>query len=64
MDVLLVEDECLLRETAAALLRGAGFTGTVSSGPGAPNGNFTILSQSVTANSQYPCNGNVTVNNP
>lgn len=26
MDVLLVEDECLLRETAAALLRGAGFT--------------------------------------
>lgn len=52
------------RNNAQALYTGAGFTGTVSSGPGAPNGNFTILSQSVTANSQYPCNGNVTVNNP
>jgi PKD repeat protein len=52
------------RNDAAALYLSKGFTGTVSDGPGAPNGNFTILSQSVTANSQYPCNGNITVNNP
>jgi hypothetical protein len=52
------------RNAAQAIYTAAGFTGTVSSGPGAPNGNFTILSQSVTANSQYPCNGNITVNNP
>jgi len=52
------------RNNAAALYLSKGFTGTVSDGPNAPNGNFTILSQSVTANSQYPCNGNITVNNP
>jgi PKD repeat protein len=52
------------RNNAQALYTSSGFTGTVSNGPGAPNGNFTILSQSVTANSQYPCNGNITVNNP
>ncbi len=52
------------RNNAQALYTGAGFTGTVSDGPGAPNGNFTILSQSITANSQVPCNSNITVNNP
>ena len=52
------------RNSAQAIYTAAGFTGTVSSGSGAPNGNFTILSQSVTANSQYPCNGNIAVNNP
>jgi PKD repeat protein len=52
------------RNNAQAVWTAAGFTGTVSSGPGAPNGNFTILSQSVTAASQVPCSSNVTVNNP
>ncbi len=52
------------RNNAQAVWTAAGFTGTVSNGPGAPNGNFTILSQSVTAASQVPCNSNVTVNNP
>ena len=52
------------RNNAQALYTGAGFTGTVSDGPGAPNGNFTILSQSITATSQVPCNSNILVNNP
>ena len=52
------------RNNAQAMYTGAGFTGTVSNGPGAPNGNFTILSQGITANSQVPCNINITVNNP
>lgn len=52
------------RNSAQALYTAAGFTGTVSSGPGAPSGNFTIKSQSLTANSQVPCNSNITVNNP
>lgn len=52
------------RNNAQATYTAAGFTGTVGNGPNAPNGNFIITSQSVTANSQYPCNGNITVNNP
>ncbi|HET9085138.1 MAG TPA: PKD domain-containing protein, partial [Candidatus Limnocylindrales bacterium] len=52
------------RNNAQAMFTSAGFTGTVSSGPGAPNGNFTILSQSITATSQVPCNSNILVNNP
>ena len=52
------------RNDAQALYTSRGFTGTVSSGPGAPSGNFVILSQSLTANSQVPCNSNITVNNP
>lgn len=52
------------RNNAQAAWTGAGFTGTVSSGPGAPQGNFTILSQSITANSDVPCSSSVTVNNP
>jgi PKD repeat protein len=52
------------RNNAQSTYTGAGFTGTVSDGPGAPNGNYTIKSQSLTANSQVPCNSNITVNNP
>ena len=52
------------RNSAQAVWTGAGFTGTVADGPGAPNGNYTILSQSITAASQVPCSRSVTVNNP
>lgn len=52
------------RNSAQGVWTGAGFTGTVSSGPGAPSGNFIILSQSITAASQVPCSSSVTVNNP
>jgi PKD repeat protein len=52
------------RNNAQAAWTGAGFTGTVGDGPGAPNGNYTILSQSITAASQVPCSSSVTVNNP
>jgi PKD repeat protein len=52
------------RNDAQAVWTAATFTGTVSDGPGAPNGNYTILSQSITAASQVPCNSSVTVNNP
>jgi Flp pilus assembly protein TadG len=52
------------RNNAQALWTSSGFTGNVSDGPNAPNGNFIILSQGITANSQVPCNSNITVNNP
>ena len=52
------------RNDAQGVWTGAGFTGTVSDQPGAPNGNYTILSQSLTAASQVPCSSSVTVNNP
>jgi PKD repeat protein len=52
------------RNDAQAVWTGASFTGTVSSGPSAPGGNFIIQSQSITAGSQVPCNSSVTVNNP
>jgi PKD repeat protein len=52
------------RNSAQGVWTGASFTGTVSDGPGAPNGNYTITSQSLTALSTVPCNSNVTVNNP
>jgi PKD repeat protein len=52
------------RNSAQATWTGAGFSGTVSDGPGAPNGNYTIKSQSLTATSQVPCSSSVTVNNP
>jgi PKD repeat protein len=52
------------RNSAPAIWTAAGFTGTLSSGLGAPNGNFTILSQSITGASQVPCNSSITVNNP
>ena len=51
------------RGSAQGIYTTAGFTGTVSDGPGAPNGNYNIKSQSITANSQVPCNSNITVNN-
>ena len=52
------------RNDAQALWTGSGFTGNVSNGPGAPNGNYTIRSQSITADSDVPCNSNILVNNP
>lgn len=51
------------RNNAQAIWTGAGFTGTVSNQPGAPSGNFIIVSQSLTASSQVPCSSSVTVNN-
>jgi PKD repeat protein len=52
------------RNNAQALWTGSNFTGTVSDVPGAPNGNYTILSQTITANSQVPCSSSIAVNNP
>jgi PKD repeat protein len=52
------------RNNAQATWTAAGFTGTVSDGPGAPNGNYTIKSQSLTATSSVPCSSSVVVNNP
>jgi len=52
------------RNDAPAAWAAAGFTGTVSNGPGAPNGNYIILSQSLTALSQVPCSSSIVVNNP
>jgi hypothetical protein len=52
------------RNSAQATWNAAGMTGTVSDGPGAPSGNYTITTQSLTANSQVPCNSNVVVNRP
>ena len=40
------------------------FTGVVIRGPGAPNGNFTITAQSLTAGSMAPCSSDITVNRP
>jgi PKD repeat protein len=39
-----------------------GFTGTVSDGPGAPNNDYMINTQSLTAASTVPCNSNIVVN--
>jgi PKD repeat protein len=52
------------RNNAQATWTAAGFTGTVTDGPSAPNGNYTIKSQSLTATSQVPCTSSVQVNNP
>ena len=49
------------RNNAAALYLSAGFTGAVSDKPGAPNGNYIIGYQSITGNSQVPCNSNIQV---
>lgn len=40
------------------------FTGNVIRDAGAPNGNFTITAQSLTAGSYAPCGSNVTVSRP
>jgi PKD repeat protein len=52
------------RNSAQSTWNGAGFTGTVTDGPGAPSGNYLIKSQSLTANSVIPCSSSVVVNNP
>jgi hypothetical protein len=52
------------RNNAAALYLSAGFTGTVSDKPGAPNGNYIITYQSITGNTQVPCNSNILVGIP
>ncbi len=46
---------------AQAAWYAAGFGGLVSRAPGAPNGNFTITSQSVTFGTSQPCTSNVAV---
>ena len=43
---------------------GAGFSTTVQRGPGAPNGNFTIRSQTIVADTQVACSSTISVNNP
>jgi PKD repeat protein len=51
------------RFSAAASWTGAGFTGTLTDGPGGfPNGNYTITSQTTTGASLVPCNTNIQVN--
>jgi PKD repeat protein len=54
------------RNSAQGVWNGApyNFTGTVSDGPKAPNGNYTITSQSLTALSSVPCGSSIVVNNP
>ena len=52
------------RNNAQSTWNNAGFSGTVSDLPGAPNGNYEIRQQSVTSSSWYPCNGNVGVSAP
>ncbi len=55
------------RNDAPGIWQGAAphnFTGTVSDGPGAPKGNYTITTQSLVAKSSVPCNSNVVVNRP
>jgi PKD repeat protein len=51
------------RDNAQATWSAAGFTGTVSDGPGAPGGNYKIKSQSIVALSYVPCTSNIVVNN-
>jgi Flp pilus assembly protein TadG len=43
---------------------GAGFTTTVQDGPGAPNGNYIIRSQTIVAGTTVPCDSTIQVNNP
>jgi PKD repeat protein len=52
------------RNDAQGVWSGAGFTGTVTDGPGAPNGNYTITTQSVVAGSMTACASGVLVNRP
>ena len=45
------------RNNAQGVWTGAGFTGTVSDGPGAPNGNYTITTAVASPRaSTVPCN--------
>jgi PKD repeat protein len=50
------------RNNAQATWNGAGFTGTVSDGPGHSNGNYTITSQSQVFPGSIPCTSSVVVN--
>jgi PKD repeat protein len=52
------------RNSAQSTWNAAGFTGTVTDGPGHPSGNYIIKSQSLTATSSVPCSSSVVVNNP
>jgi PKD repeat protein len=52
------------RNSASGVWSGAGFTGTVADGAGAPNGNYTITTQSVVAGSKTACTSGVVVNRP
>ena len=53
------------RNQAQSTWNARGFTGTVSDGPGAPNGNgWFITTQSITADSFVPCSASVVVNRP
>ena len=54
----------LRRNDAQAVWTGAGFTGTVSDGPGAPSGNYIITTQSIVGGSVVPCTSAVVVNRP
>jgi PKD repeat protein len=52
--------------SAAGVFNGSpyNFTGAVIRKTGAPNGNFTITAQSLTAGSLAPCNSDITVDHP
>ena len=52
------------RNSAPGAWSAAGFTGTVVDGPGAPNGNYTITTQTVVAGSLTACTSGVVVNRP
>jgi PKD repeat protein len=52
------------RNTAPTTWSTAGFSGAVTNGPGAPSGNYTILSQSQVYPSNVVCTSGVVVNNP
>jgi PKD repeat protein len=49
------------RNNAQAMYTAAGFTGTVGDKPGAPSGNYIILAQTITGNTQVACNSNIQV---
>jgi len=49
------------RNDAPGVWSGAGFGGAVSDGPGAPSGNYTINTQSITATSTVPCSSSIVV---
>ena len=52
------------RNDAPGIWSGAGFTGTVVDGAGAPNGNYYITTQTVVAGSMTACTAGVVVNRP
>jgi PKD repeat protein len=52
------------RNSAPGVWSGAGFTGLVADGPGAPKGNYEITTQTVVAGSTTACTSGVLVNHP